>query len=163
MEDNNLFESQTNDQHAQSNDYNPNQVYNYERAHTKPERGANNHPIPPTRKKPNNLAVISLAASLSSIFLCCCNPYAAILCSVMSIALAICSKFFNNEEKRMYPHAVAAIIISTLTLILILGSIVITYVIVPHLYETSPEFKEYYDTIYKLLIEAVENTETTIK
>jgi len=150
--DNNQFQNQP-------DDYNPDQAYNYERAHTEPERGANNHPIPPTKKKPNNLASASLTVALAGIFLCCCSPYAVILCSVMSITLAICSRFFNNDERRMYPQAITAIVISILMLILILGSIAINYIIFPYLYESSPEFKEYYDTVYQILIEAIENME----
>ncbi len=153
MEEQNQFQSDN--PQTSSDDYNPDQIYNYERAHTEPEIGPNNHPIPPTKKKPNSLASAALAASLATIFLCCCNPYASILSSVMSITLAICSRYFNNDKRRMYPQAVIAIVLSTLFLILILGSIAINYLIVPYLYESSPEFKEYYDTLYKLLNDAI--------
>lgn len=139
-----------------TDDYNPNQAYNYKRAHTEPERDAKGHPLPPQPQKPNNLAVIALAASVATIFLCCCNPYASILSSIMGLTLGICSRFFNNDEKRWYPHAIAAIVISSIALILIFGSILITYVLVPYLLETSPEFKEYYDQITKLLWDALE-------
>lgn len=156
--ENNQFHFQQDSQNKQSQDYNPDQAYNYERAHEEPERGFNNHPIPPTKKKPNNLASASLTVSLAGIFLCCCSPYALILCSVMGITLAICSRFFNNDQKKMYPQAIAAIIISTLMLILVLGSIAITYILVPYMYETSPEFKASYDQVYQILFEAIEAT-----
>lgn len=144
-----------NDNQNRNDDYNPDQAYNYERAHAPQDYDPNGHPIPPQKHKPNNLAVIALACSVATIFFCCCSPYASILSSIMGLTLGICSRFFNNEEKRWYPHAVAAIIISSIALAMIIGSILLTYVLVPYLMETSPEFKEYYDKLYQMLWDSV--------
>lgn len=136
--------------------YDPNQAYNYEQAHTDPEIGPNGHPVPPSRRKPNNLAAAGLAASIATFFLCCCSPYAGIISSILGLTLAICSKYFNNDERRLSGCAIAAIIISSIALILILGSILISYVLVPYLMDTSPAFKEYYNSMYETMQQLLE-------
>ncbi len=145
-----------NEQDHSSDYYDPNQAYNYEQAHTEPERGPGGHPVPPSRKKPNSLAIAGLAASLATFLLCCCNPYAGIVSAILGLTLAICSKYFGSDERRLSGCAIAAIIISIITLILMLGSILITYVLVPYLMETSPEFKEYYNSMYETMQKLLE-------
>ena len=139
-----------------TDDYDPNKVYNYNRAHTEPERDYKGHPLPPQKKKANNLATIALACSIATIFLCCCSPYSSILSAIMGLTLGICSRYFNNDEKRWYPQAIAAIILSIILLLLILGSIMLTYVLFPYLMEISPEFKEYYEQASQLMMETLE-------
>lgn len=137
-------------------DYNPYQEYNYERAHGKVWYDEKGHQLPPPRPIPNNLAVASLFVSLASIALCCCNPLLSVAASIMAIALAVCSRFFNNPERRFYGRAVAAIVISSVVLVMVIGSILVTYALVPYLRENYPEFREYYDSIYRSLQQQLE-------
>ncbi|MGI6106581.1 MAG: hypothetical protein ACOX8B_01395 [Lachnospiraceae bacterium] len=137
--------------YSESDRYDPWKEYNYERAHQKRYYDDEGHPVPPPPEKSNRLSRIALFLSLISIPLCCCSPYASIVSLIFALVLAIMSKFTNNRRKRMQGPAIAALIISIVLLILIIGSLIITYVLLPYLLEKYPEFADYYNQLYNML------------
>ena len=108
--------------------------------------------MPPPKEKANRLARIALFLSLIAIPVFCCSPYASIVCLIFALVLSILSKYYNNPRKRFYTQAIAAMIISIVLLVLIIGSLIITYVLLPYLLDTYPEFADYYNQLYRMLM-----------
>lgn len=95
--------------------------------------------------QPNKFAALSLMISLLSYVLCCCHPYIMIAGCILSIVFAVFSKVIVEPNQKMRKQAVAAIIIGTIGLLLILGSFIYTYVIFPELLQNNPELREMLD------------------
>lgn len=102
-------------------------------------------PNPNDSAQPNKFAALSLIISLLSYVLCCCHPYAMIAGCILSIVFAIFSKVIVEPNQKMRKQAVAAIIIGAIGLLLILGSFVYTYIILPELLESNPELRNMID------------------
>lgn len=94
---------------------------------------------------PNKFAALSLMISLLSYVLCCCHPYIMIAGCVLSIVFAIFSKVVVEPTQKMRKQAIAAIIIASIGLIILLGSFVYTYVILPEILNENPELRQMMD------------------
>lgn len=98
-------------------------------------------------------ATIALTVSLLSYALCCCHPYIMITCCILSIGLAIISKVIIEPDKRMHSKAIAAIIISVIGLLLIIGSFVLVYTTLPDLLQDPEIWDSFLDTLRQMGID----------
>ena len=96
----------------------------------------------PRRRRATNLEKIGFALSIAALICCCCsNIYVTLGASIMALAVSICSRFFANEEHRFHPIAIAAIIISSISIVIVVFILFFYLVLYPQLLQ-DPTYRE---------------------
>lgn len=85
----------------------------------------NNNPRP----RANGLCIAAFVISIASFFLCCCNFYILLAGGILSITLAICSRFIGEGPQKLHGLAVAAIVIGAVAVVIAIMFIMLAIVI----------------------------------
>lgn len=105
----------------------------------------------PRRRPASNLEKIGFVLSIASLICCCCsNIYVTLGASIMALAVSICSRFFGNEEHRFHPIAIAAIVISCISIAIVVFMLFFYLVLYPQLLE-DPAYRQMLEQMKQIL------------
>ncbi len=105
----------------------------------------------PRRRRATSLEKIGFALSIAALICCCCsNIYMTLGASIMALAVSICSRFFANDEHRFHPIAIAAIIISGISIVIVVFLLFFYLVLYPQLLQ-DPTYRDILQQLQDIL------------
>lgn len=105
----------------------------------------------PKRRRATALEKIGFALSIASLICCCCsNIYVTLGASIMALAVSICSRFFANEEHRFHPIAIAGIVISSISIVIVAFMLFFYLVLYPQLLQ-DPTYRDMLEQMQQIL------------
>lgn len=103
------------------------------------------------KSRATTLEKAGFALSIASLVCCCCaNIYITLAVSIMALTISICSRFFSNEDHHFHSLAIAAIIISSISIAIVAFVLFFYLTIYPELIN-DPAYREMIEQMTRIL------------